>query len=303
MPHESGGAGEKMAEDHPGSNSFLELELTRRITELETLLNADVITCVVPIQQPVDDLIRDAIEDITSKRPALAVILETEGGSIETAERIANVFRYHYPAKVSFIIPNFAMSAGTVLAMSGDDIFMDYYSVLGPIDPQVRNQSGNYVPALGYLEKYKQLIAKSSRGTLTGAELAFMIDKFDPAELHRFEQARDHSVDLLRQWLVQYKFRNWKRTRTKKKNVTQTMKTKRAEDIAKALNDTKRWRSHGRGLSMEVIDKELNLLIEDFGKNSKLNKEIRDYYRLVQDYMGRRAHQIVVHTHEKYQAF
>ncbi|MHB1104240.1 MAG: SDH family Clp fold serine proteinase [Devosia sp.] len=303
MLHEPGGLSEKMADDHPGSNSYIETELTRRIKELEAHLKSDVITCVVPIQQPVDDLIRDAVEDIHPKQSALTVILETDGGSIETAERIANVFRHHYPSRVSFVVPNFAMSAGTILVMSGDDIYMDYYSVLGPIDPQVPNQNGTYVPALGYLEKYKQLIGKSNKGALTAAELTFLIEKFDPAELHRFEQARDHSVDLLKQWLVQYKFKNWTKTRSKGLTVTPAMKTKRAEEIARKLNDTKRWRSHGRGLSMSIIDNELNLLVEDCGQMPAINKEIRDYYRLMQDYMGRRSHLLVVHTKEKYLAF
>jgi len=52
---------------------------------------------------------------------------------------------------VDFLIPSHAMSAGTILAMSGDAIHMDYYSVLGPIDPQVENQEGRLIPALGYL--------------------------------------------------------------------------------------------------------------------------------------------------------
>ena len=46
------------------------------------------------------------------------------------------------------------MSAGTILCMSGDKIFMDYASILGPIDPQVPTpDTGDYVPALGYLDK------------------------------------------------------------------------------------------------------------------------------------------------------
>jgi hypothetical protein len=302
-PRESGGASETMADDHLGSNSYIETELTRRLGDLEAVLGSDVITCVIPIQQPIDDLIRDAIEDVAPKRDCLTVILETEGGSIETAERIANVFRHHYPNRVRFVVPNFAMSAGTILVMSGDDIHMDYYSVLGPIDPQVPNQNNVYVPALGYLEKYKELIGKSAKGRLSAAELTFLVEKFDPAELHRFEQARDHSVDLLKQWLVQYKFKNWVKTRTRGITVTQAMKEKRATEIARKLNDTRKWRSHGRGLSINVIDQELNLLIEDFGQDQKLNTELRDYYRLLQDYMNRRSHWLVIHTRKNYAAF
>jgi hypothetical protein len=129
-----------------------------------------------------------------------------------------------------------------------------------------------------------------------------LIEKFDPAELHRFEQAREHSVDLLKKWLVAYKFRNWGRTRTRKLKVTSAMKTARAKKIATMLNDTKRWRSHGRGLSMAVLENDCDLMIDDFGKIPELNQEVRGYYRLLQDYMMRRSHQIVVQTKHKYLA-
>ncbi len=110
------------------------------------------------------------------------------------------------------------MSAGTVLVMSGDSIYMDYSSALGPIDPQIQRAGGNaLVPALGYLEQYDRLIKKSANGTLTSAELAYLIDKFDPAELYYYEQARELSIALLKEWLVKYKFKNWTTTQTKEK--------------------------------------------------------------------------------------
>jgi hypothetical protein len=253
---------------------------------------------------PFDDLIRDQVEDIPGKRQNLLVILETDGGSIETTERIADTLRHHYPVgEIAFLVPNYAMSAGTILVMSGDRILMDYYAVLGPIDPQIENLHGQYVPALGYLEKYDELVRKSkTRAGLSQAELAFLLDKFDPAELYRFEQAREHSVDLLQRWLVKYKFKNWRTTQSRGLPVTNEMKLKRAKEIAKKLNAPSRWRSHGRGLSIEVVRKDLNLVVEDFGTDpglSELNRRLRSYYRLLQDYIFRTRRAAVVHTRKQ----
>ena len=281
------------------TTGYVESELTRRLRAIEEHLGCDVITCIHPISAPMDDLIRDYIEDIKSRREKLLVVLETQGGSIETAERIANVLRYHYPAEVNFLVPNYAMSAGTVLAMSGDNILMDYYSILGPIDPQLRNKENQMVPALGYLEKYHQLIQKSEGGTLSAAEIAFLVQKFDPAQIHRYEQARDHSVDLLQKWLVQYKFKNWLKTESQSKSVTPAMRRNRAKNIAEKLNDTKRWRSHARGLSMEVINRELNLRIENFGDDPELNKRVRSYYRLLKDHISRSGQKFALQTREE----
>jgi ClpP class serine protease len=140
------------------SNLYIEQQLQSRIADLGAQTKADVITYVGPLYNPLDDLIRYAIEAIDPHKQRLCVVLETEGGQIETAERIANTFRHFYP-EVWFVIPNFAMSAGTVLTMFGDRIFMDYYSNLGPIDPQIAKGDG-FVPALGYLGEVRRIDRK-----------------------------------------------------------------------------------------------------------------------------------------------
>jgi hypothetical protein len=78
------------------------------------------------------------------------------------------------------------------------------------------------------------------------------------------------------------------------------MKTDRAAEIADKLNHTKRWNSHGRGISMEVLRRDLNLEIEDFGRDRDLTICIRGYYKLLRDYMTKRGHRWVVHTREHY---
>jgi hypothetical protein len=82
--------------------------------------------------------------------------------------------------------------------------------------------------------------------------------------------------------------------------VTGKLKIERAEEIAKKLNDTKRWRSHGRGLSMDVLRSEINLLIRDMSSDPDSYQKLRDYYRLLQDYMARRGQKIVIHSRHEY---
>ncbi len=281
------------------ANTIIEEQLDRHLEELEKAINGDVVAFLGPIEFGVDSLIRDAVEyrkNLPQARKKLIVILETPGGFIEVAQRIADTLRRHY-SQAEFVIPNYAMSAGTVLVMCGDAIHMDYFSILGPIDPQVRRLAdGPMMPALGYLIQYERLIAKSKAGKLTTAELTFLVQKFDPAELYRYEQARELSISLLKEWLVKYKFRNWKHTETRKLAVTATMRTQRAASIAKKLNDTALWHSHGRGISMEVLTRDLNLKIDDFGAHPPLNDKIRVYYKLLLDYMMRRSHPGVIHT-------
>ncbi len=180
---------------------------------------------------------------------------------------------------------------------------MDYYSRLGPIDPQIETSSGRMVSALGHLVKYNALIAKAQKGQISAAEVQLLIDGFDQAELYNYEQAVELSIAALEEWLVKYKFKNWDKTETKKQTVTDAMKKKRASSIGKQLNDTKRWHSHGYGISMEVLRKDLNLRIDDFGADEAASSVIRSYHDLLSDYMSRRGTRGIVHTDSDYRSF
>lgn len=253
-------------------------KMTQVTEALETQVQADVIGIFGPIISGVEHRVRVAIESLPNRRNKAAVVLQSGGGSIEVAERIVNVMRNYYP-EVIFIIPDVALSAGTILAMSGDAIMMDYFACLGPVDPQVERE-GKLIPALSYLEQFNRLIQKSLAGTLTTAELA-LLSKLDLAELHLFEQARELTVDLLVLWLAKYKFKDWSNTEARKIPVTQQMKQERAREIATALNDHQRWRSHGRGIPMKTLKDELKLKIDDFGATPALGKAIKEYFDFV----------------------
>lgn len=287
---------------HAPPEKIVEGQLDERIQFIEAVLKADVITFVGSILSGLEDVFRDHVEAVASsvgRKKKLVIILETDGGYIEVVERISETFRHHYK-NVEFIVPNYAMSAGTVLVMSGDKIHMDYFSNLGPIDPQVAHSSGKHVPALGYLIQYNKLVEKADKGTLNSAELTVLVEQFDQAELYQYEKAKDLSISLLTEWLVKYKFKDWKKTQESGRSVTNQLRKSRARAIAKKLSNPDRWHSHTRGISMEVLRRDIKLEIEDFGKNNELNNAIRVYCKLLKDYMVRLQHVAVLHRRESY---
>lgn len=214
------------------------------------------------------------------KAETLAFFLNTPGGSVETAEKMVAIARHHYQ-QIWFIVPDMAMSAGTIICMSGDKIFMDYSSSLGPIDPQIQIDGGHFVPALGYLDQVERYIEKSENGTLTNAEFALLQNQ-DIGKLRRFEQARDLSVTLLKDWLVNYKFKHWNTHSSTGKIVTARQKDDRAKSIAHALGDHKRWHSHGRMIGIQTLTNELKLQIEDY-TGTALSTPIRTYSDMILD--------------------
>lgn len=224
-------------------------------------------------------------------------MLNTSGGSAEAVEQLVKIMRHHYD-EINFVVPDYAMSAGTILCMSGDAIYMDYSSSLGPIDPQVYNGK-TWVPALGYLDKVHELIEKSRKGAITQAEFQMLRDQ-DLAMLRSYEQAKDLTISLLKEWLVKYKFRNWdvhiSDGPKKGQEVTHEEKVKRAEEIAKELGDNNRWHSHRRSIGITELTKILHLRIEDYSDNASLRKMIREYNDMICQYIIRSGNTVFVHS-------
>ena len=281
------------ASTHPTTEDSAREWAMTRLLEIEEMLQADALTIISPMYEGVEHRVKRALESREERRDHLFVILDTPGGIVEVVERIVRVLRKHY-VEVKFIIPNRAMSAGTVLAMSGDEIFMDYYSCLGPIDPQLV-RDGRLVPALSYLAQYERIVKRSEQGKATTAEL-MLLQTLDLAELHQFELARELSIELLTLWLTRYKFKDWVETETRGIPVTTAMKEDRATEIAQHLSDHTRWLTHGRAIDMSILRDELRLRIDDLGERPKLRQSVWSYYWYLVSYMDDRKMDSLVHA-------
>lgn len=175
---------------------------------------------------------------------------------------------------------------------------MDYSSSLGPIDPQVHNGK-EWVPALGYLDQVDRMIRKSAVNKLTDAELVILQNQ-DLAMLSRYEQAKNLTITLLKKWLVEYKFKDWKTHETDPakigKPVTEQEKKQRAEEIATALSDNKHWHSHGRMIGVSTLTTVLRLKIEDYSKDSVLRPLVLAYSDFITDYIERNRYETFLHS-------
>lgn len=236
-------------------------DLDRCLCAVEDRLAADAVAFIGPIMPGREQQLRMALDSLGSdRRPALAVILDTPGGIVEVVERVVTTIRFMYSG-VTVIVPDQAMSAGTIFALSADRIMMDHLSCLGPIDPQIE-KDGRLVPALSY----------------------------------QFEQARALSNELLIKWLSTYKFRDWKKTETRGLEVTLDMKEERARAIATLLNNPERWHSHGRAIDRKTLREEVDLKIDDLEADQVLYSHIRDYFGLLNDYMRREKWALFIHS-------
>lgn len=197
------------------------------------------------------------IQDILreSDKKKIDFYIETPGGSGEAAEEIAKFLRKKFE-EVNFVIAGEAKSAGTVLVLSGDNIFMTDTGSLGPIDAQIKI-GRSVVSAHDYKEWVDLKREEAAKNGNLNPFDAIMVAQISPGELYGVINSLEFAKDLVKVWLEKYKFKNWKETFTHKIPVTDEMRKKRAHEVAEKFCDHTTWRTHGRSLKIEDLKKDL----------------------------------------------
>ena len=92
------------------------------------------------------------------------------------------------------------------------------------------------------------------------------------------------TVKLLQDWLVLYKFKDWKITKTRKLEVTIDMKRERAKEIATKLGNDSHWCIHSRPIMIKDLNA-MKLQVDDYSTNEELRRAVRDYSDFMSGYL------------------
>ncbi|MEI6309341.1 MAG: ATP-dependent Clp protease proteolytic subunit [bacterium] len=108
---------------------------------------------------------------LTPPDTPIDLVVHTPGGLVLASEQIAHALRRHR-GKVSMMVPHYAMSGGTLIALATEEILMDANAVLGPVDPQLQTAEGVF-PATSLLAAVRQKeVADLEDSTLVMADVA-----------------------------------------------------------------------------------------------------------------------------------
>jgi hypothetical protein len=108
-----------------------------------------------------------------------------------------------------------------------------------------------------------------------------ILQGISPGELESARNQLDLAKELVAQWLVAYKFRQWDVHSSTGEPVTPDEKNARAAEIAGQLCLHSQWRSHGRSIMLSDL-KAMRLRITDYSENTDLADAIRRYFVLLQ---------------------
>lgn len=187
------------------------------------------------------------------------VLIESNGGSAEAAERIVRLLRERF-SSLQFIIPGNAYSAATLICFSGDSLVMSSTGTLGPIDPQI-----NGIPARAYRRAFETLeerLAKEGPKALTA--YVPLIQKYDLHVLEICKSAEALSKELAETWLSEYMLK------CAKDDV-------RVKKIVDHFSDYDEHKSHGRSIGRKQA-RALEIQIEEPEKTAGLDDLIRSLH-------------------------
>ena len=217
---------------------------------------------IIPFYELISDISTDEID----------VLIESPGGYAEVTIELVNLLRPKFK-KVGFIIPHVAMSAATIMVMSGDEILMDYRSSLGPIDPQFPGPDGRPQPAQAILTGIDTIKKKADEEGRLHPVYAPILRNVDPGKYQSALNASQLSIDIVTDYLVQYKFGNWTTRETSGIPVTDEYRRNRAASISSELCSHQKWLSHGRPIKIGDLER-MGLRITDYKNQPELQEAI-----------------------------
>ena len=182
----------------------------------------------------------------------LDLILHTPGGSVAATESIVDYLHAMFGNNIRVIVPQLAMSAGTMIALSSREVVMGKHSSLGPIDPQLGG-----VPAHGIVEEFE-----TARAEITANQAAIplwqpIIAKYSPTLVGECFKAIKLASEMVTKWLIDGMF------------AGEADAEERAKRVVDELGSHALTLSHERHLSASRI-KELGVNVTNLEDDPKL---------------------------------
>lgn len=184
----------------------------------------------------------------------LDLILHSPGGNPTATEGIVKYLHSKFGNNIRVIVPQMAMSAGTMLACSAKEIVMGKHSCLGPIDPQYGG-----IPAHNIVSEFRDAKGELDSNIQAKTFWELQLKKYPAAFFYTVVDSINLSSALASEWLTNYMFEGEDKQATKKK----------VKSIVGKLNANNK--SHSRHFTCDFC-KELGLNIIELESDQDLQE-------------------------------
>ena len=187
------------------------------------------------------------------------LVLHTPGGDTAATESLVDYLRSMLGTDIRAVVPQLAMSGGTMMACACKEIVMGKHSSLGPIDPQFGG-----IPAHGVVEEFERAKKEIKKDQSTVPIWQPIIAKYAPTLIGDCEKAIAWSNEMTREWLKSGMFAS---------EAGASATDVKIDNILKELGDHAVTKSHARHLSMTRC-RDMGLVVEELEANHKLQEAV-----------------------------
>jgi len=153
------------------------------------------------------------------RKKGLDLILHTPGGGIAATQSIMGYLQKMFHDNIRAVVPQMAMSAGTIMACCSREIWMsEKHANLGPIDPHLDG-----LPAYGVIQEFKRALRETKRDPSTIPVWQAIIGQYFPTYLSQCENAIKGSNRFVTAQLRRVMFRGDARSLTKARAVVKKL--------------------------------------------------------------------------------
>ena len=252
------------------SSNDYQLRRKPLIQNLQKLLNAKVITYIASLYHPIPMIMNQDIpifEDLlrsTSGTEEGYLVINSPGGDGNVAEKMITMCRQRFTKSFKVIVPNFAKSATTMIALGSDKILMGYLAELGPIDPQLGNPvAGGLIPARSFIDGL-EMIRRNIKEKGDPVQMYLpMLSQIRPEIIAQCQSAIDGSREFAEKWLKQCMLKD---------------RPEQAKQVAKWLSEGEKYKSHGKVIDYTEAHDVLKLNVEKIPEDSELWNNIWELY-------------------------
>lgn len=149
-----------------------------------------------------------------NREKGLDLILHTPGGNIVATESLVFYLKQIFGKDIRVFVPQIAMSAGTMIALSAKEIVMGKHSNLGPIDPQYGGMS-----CAGILDEFNEALKAVKEDPNNALIWKLIIGKYHPTFVGDCKNAIEWSEHMVKDWLMDNMFFNTKNKENKANKV------------------------------------------------------------------------------------
>jgi membrane-bound ClpP family serine protease len=164
----------------------------------------------------------------------LDLILHTPGGDMAATESLIEYINQMFKNEVRAIIPQIAMSGGTIMALACKEIVMGKGSSIGPIDPQFGGMA-----ATGLLAEFDRIRDEIKKDPSSALLWEPMLRQIRPGFITECENAIDWGKQMAKRFL------------TSNMLVGKDDKETVAAQIVEKLTEKKNTKTHGRHIGFD----------------------------------------------------